>query len=121
MPSLSDRREPLSNATSVPVNANITFHVSDTGSGVDKNSISLRVNGTKVTPEITGTAADYTVTYNPALDFSYSTTITVAVSATDLAGNAMDPVSYSFTTGPAPDPRPVPPRGVSVQLVNPKG
>ena len=88
---------------------------------MDKNSISLSVNGTKVTPAITGTAADYTVTYDPALNFSYGTRITVVVSAKDQAGNAMVPVSYSFTTGQAPDIRPEAPKGVSVKLVNPNG
>ncbi len=112
---------PLSGAASVPVDANITFHVKDSGSGVDKSSISLTVNGTKVAPAITGTAADYTVTYDPALDFSYGTTTTVVVSAEDLAGNTMAPVSYSFTTGTAQNVKPDPPHGVSVQLVNPNG
>ena len=70
---------------------------------------------------ISGTATDYTVTYNPALNFIHGETIKVVVSAKDLAGNAMAPVSYSFTTEAAPNLKPDPPRGVSVQFVNPKG
>ena len=112
---------PLSGATSVHVDADITFHVKDSGSGVDKSSISLTINGAKVTPVISGTATDYTVTYNPALNFIHGETIKVVVSAKDLAGNAMAPVSYSFTTEAAPNLKPDPPRGVSVQFVNPKG
>lgn len=114
---------PVSGAVSVPVNAGVVFHVKDSGSGVDKNSISLSINGTKVTPAISGTAADYTVTYDPAADFGYSARINVIISAKDLSGNSMAPVSYSFTTETlrTSTPRPSSPRGVSVQVISSAG
>jgi len=45
--------------------------------------------GAVVTPVITGTAADYTLTYDPAADFGWLQVVDVTVNASDLAGNAM--------------------------------
>ncbi len=90
---------PAVGATSVPANTNISFHIKDSGSGVDRSSIAVTINGTSVTPTITGTAADYTVFYNPPANFAYGSRVQVAASAKDIKGNSTGTQSYSFTAG----------------------
>jgi hypothetical protein len=89
---------PAAGAVNVPVNANIYVHVKDTGSGVDKSSIAMAVNGKTVTPSISGSSADYTLYYNPPVNFSPGSKVTIQVKASDLAGNQMGIKSCSFTT-----------------------
>lgn len=101
---------PASGAIDVPLDSNITFHVTDNQAGVDINSLVFVVNGityTKDAPEvsITGTPRDYTVVINPAADFPAGTTITVRVSAKDLANNVMKTYAWSFNQPPAPEPQ----------------
>ena len=105
---------PAQNAVGVPVNSNIVVHVTDSGKGVNQSSITMTVNGQQVNPGITGTASDYTVSYDPPSDFGYNSVVTVTINASDLAGNAMTPVSYSFTTEAAPDTSPP-----AVQITSP--
>jgi len=94
---------PAPGESDVPVNASIVLHVLDTGDGVDVTTLAMTVDGVKVTPLITGTPADYVLTYNPAVNLAYSRVVTVTVNASDLSGNAMAAYSYSFTTEAAPD------------------
>jgi hypothetical protein len=60
----------------------------------------MTVESGVVTPAITGTQADYTLTYNPTTDFDYGQVVDVTVDASDLNGtpNVMTTDSYSFTT-----------------------
>jgi hypothetical protein len=99
-------RDPAPDAVQVAVGANIVLHVKDQGSGVDETSIVMTVNGSQLTPTIAGTPADYTLTYDPPSDFSYSETVTVTVDAADLSTppNVMERVTYSFTTIREPSP-----------------
>ncbi|MDP2899003.1 MAG: Ig-like domain-containing protein, partial [bacterium] len=96
---------PAKGASDVPVNTAISFHVTDSGDGVDKPSIVLTVNGVRATPTITGTPADYLVAYYPTAEFPYSETIAVTIDAQDLHSppNVMARESYTFTTMPRPD------------------
>jgi hypothetical protein len=91
---------PTKGATDVPIDANISFHVIDSGAGVERSSIVMTVGGQTVQPVITGSPADYTVTYDPPSDFGYNQTVTVTIDAKDLASppNAMRQEVYSFTT-----------------------
>ncbi|MDP2897091.1 MAG: DUF5011 domain-containing protein [bacterium] len=93
-------RDPAPGATRVLLGANIVLHVKDHGSGVDETRILIRVKGLGVTPTITGTPADYTVSYDPPSDFSYSEEVFVTVNAADLTSpaNVMQRLTYSFTT-----------------------
>lgn len=93
---------PASGATNVPVDSAVSLHLVDTGSGVNKSSIRMTVNGATVTPTITGAGADYTVYYKPSTAFGYSQTVRVTVNASDLAGNVMSTYSYAFTTASTP-------------------
>jgi len=92
---------PADEATDVPVYNDIVIHITDSGSGVDQSSIVMKVNTVTVVPVITGTEADYTVTYNPATDFGYVEQVDVTIDATDMDSNAMTTNSYSFTTAAA--------------------
>ena len=99
-------RDPAPGTMRVPLAANIVLDVKDDGSGVDQTSIVMRVNGLEVAPATTGTPADYTLSYDPPSDFSYSEEVTVTVDAADLASpaNVMPRVTYSFTTIREPSP-----------------
>ena len=92
---------PAKSATGVPVNTNIVVHVRDDGAGVDQATIKMTVNGSQVTPTVTGAPADYIVTYDPPSDFGYGQVVNVTVDAKDLASppNVMTTDSYSFTIG----------------------
>ena len=98
-PTITSGHNPTKGATGVPIDTNIVVHVTDAGEGVDQATIVMTVEGSLVTPVITGTPADYTLTYNPPTDFSYGQEVNVTVAASDLADppNAMTPDVYSFT------------------------
>lgn len=93
-------QSPAPDQQNVPVDTIIVLHVQDSGDGVDVNSIQMQVNGESVTPQITGSPSDYTVTYTPGSPFGYDNVVTVAVNAQDLHAppNVMQQVTYSFTT-----------------------
>ena len=97
-PPYTEGHDPGKNATDVALNTDITVHVKDDTSGVDQSSIVMKVDGSVVSPAITGTPADYTLTYDPPSDFNYNQTVTVSIDAADLAGNAMATENYTFLT-----------------------
>jgi hypothetical protein len=105
-PPYAANRSPAPGATGVAINTLITLELRDAGVGVDQSTITMTVNGSAVTPSISGTAAAYMLSYNPPVDFAYDQTVSVEVDASDLNGNAMATDAYSFTTGPAPDTTP---------------
>ena len=96
-PPYTSDRDPAPDATGVSIDTNITVHVLDDGDGVNNSTIVMTVDGAVVTPDITGTAADYTLVYDPPADFTYDQLVNVTIDASDLAGNAMHD-AYSFTT-----------------------
>ncbi len=76
----------------------IQFRLRDSSEGVDINSIEVRVNNAVVSPQISGTPADYLLSYLPPVPFPHSQNVVVDVTAADLAAppNAMS-FSYRFT------------------------
>jgi hypothetical protein len=88
----------------VPVATNITLHIRDAGVGVNRETIKMMVNGRPVEPNVTGSAADYTLSYKPPAPFGEGEKVTVAIDADDVKGNRMERKSYSFTTGKKPPP-----------------
>jgi hypothetical protein len=90
---------PAKNALDVSPNTNIVVHVIDQGDGVDQSSLVMKVNGATVEPAISGSPADYTLTYDPSVNFNYGQVITVEIDAQDLSDppNVMDPETYNFT------------------------
>ena len=99
-PPYTDGHDPAKGATDVTPDTNIVVHVKDDGKGVDQNTIVMTVGGITVTPTtITGTPADYTLTYDPPTDFDYGQVVGVTIDAADLNAtpNVMTTDSYSFT------------------------
>lgn len=102
---------PSADAIQIPLNALISISVSDSGQGVDANTVIIRVDDQVVytgnsssydsaygTCCRTGTPASYSYAYQADQGFGFDEEITVRVSASDLAGNAMAAFSYTFTT-----------------------
>jgi len=102
---------PQPDSIQVPLNTLVTLHVTDSGKGVDANSVTIKVNNNTVYSGNTadyssqyghcrraGAAADYAFIYQPNTALDYDQTVNVAVNAKDLAGNAMNQYSYSFAT-----------------------
>jgi len=78
-------RVPTAGATGVDPLAPIAFHLTDAGTGVNQATIVMKVNGVTVTPVIIGDKHDFTVTYTPTTPFTYGSTVTVSITASDLA------------------------------------
>ncbi|MFH1061263.1 MAG: fibronectin type III domain-containing protein [Candidatus Omnitrophota bacterium] len=76
---------PAKDATGISTDSNIVAHVKDDGAGVDSSTIQMIVNGVSVSPLITGTPADYMLTYNPSVDFINGQNVFVTIQASDLA------------------------------------
>ncbi|MCG2711130.1 MAG: hypothetical protein L6416_02215 [Candidatus Omnitrophica bacterium] len=76
---------PAKDATGVSSDSNVVVHVKDDGAGVDISSIVMTVNGVSVSPVITGSPADYLLTYDPVADFTLGQEIFVTIKACDLA------------------------------------
>ena len=76
---------PAQGAAGVVKDIDIVVHVMDDGAGVDISTIVMKVNGATVSPTITGTSADYTLTYSPGSDFANDEVVTVTIEASDLA------------------------------------
>lgn len=94
---------PASGADNVAADSNIVFTVSDSGAGIDINNTTASINGTSYGVgdsefSYTGTSSSYTITINPASNFTGNQTVTVALSARDLASTPNTGTkSYSFT------------------------
>jgi len=102
---------PAVDAIQVPLNPVISLTVSDAGQGVDAGTVTIRVNDQLVYSgnaasyqsvygvcSRTGTQASYRYAYQPAEAFRFDEQVSVRVTASDLAGNAMTPHNCSFTT-----------------------
>jgi hypothetical protein len=112
---------PMPNVVDAPGNTSIAVHIVDETSGVQQNSIVMQINGEMVNPVITGTSNDYSLSYAPSVDFSFTEVVTVTLAAADQAGNVMGPESYHFTIMPNPNIAPAAPELISPQndaLVN---
>ena len=94
----TSHHNPAADDTNVPLTTNIVVHVQDSTSGVNQSGIVMKINDENVSPEISGASSDYTLTYDPAIDFDYSKQITVSIDAEDNAGNQMETERYSFYT-----------------------
>ena len=104
---------PPNGAASVPVNSSLQFRVYDDGYGVDRSTLNVRVNGTAIISSgqdqtgglvtIQSHSPQYSIRYTPASNFDAGTTVTVQVTASDLAvpAHGLDSL-YQFTTGASP-------------------
>ncbi len=105
------RCSPANGDIQAALNTLVCLGITDAGSGVDGDSIVIRVNGAPVYSGNvnaytsasgrcgrTGTEANYTFFYQPDKPFDFDKTVTVTVNAADHAGNAMGELTYTFTT-----------------------
>lgn len=95
-----DEQNPAPGAKNVPVTTTISFHLKDTKSGIDPTSIYMELNGQDVSADLStaGNPLDTAVVYDPPMDLSYSSTYIVTVTARDVAGNALAPITWRFYT-----------------------
>ncbi|HLB74638.1 MAG TPA: putative Ig domain-containing protein, partial [Sedimentisphaerales bacterium] len=104
-------RSPTADSIQASLNNLVTLHVTDDGKGVDPATVSITLDGSVIYTgnasnyvsatgncRRTGTATNYAYAYQPDEVFDFDETKTVTVNATDLGGNAMTQVSYSFRT-----------------------
>jgi hypothetical protein len=100
-------QSPLSAAVSVNPAVNITATFSEDIAPTSINAASVTLSGTAgVAAAVSYNAASRTVTLNPNADLNPNSTYTVQLTSaiTDLFGNQLAPVTWSFTTAaPAPD------------------
>ncbi|MEA1896784.1 MAG: hypothetical protein U9N53_03885, partial [Bacteroidota bacterium] len=90
---------PVKNAMDVSSDTNIVVRVQDSGDGVDQSSLVMKVDGETIQPLISGSPSDYTLTYDPSVDFNYGQVVTVEIDAQDLHDppNVMNHDSCTFT------------------------
>jgi hypothetical protein len=90
---------PAKGTTGFYKDSNIVLHLQDSGDGVDQSSIVVTVNGQTVSPNITGTQSDYTLTYDPPNPLAGE--VVVRINAQDLHNppNVMSQDTYTFTVG----------------------
>ncbi len=101
-PYLYDFR-PVANTTNVATNAIVACILGDSGVGVDRYSLVMKVNGLQVspTPTFTGSSpASYRITWRPTGGFAAGQQVSVTVDAKDLGSPAANMPTYSssFTT-----------------------
>lgn len=100
-------RSPVSGATGVPINSNITVTFSEAMDATTINSTNFTLaNGGSVAGIVTYDANTYTATFNPNANLANSTlyTFTVGTGVKDVAQNAMAAQDqWTFTTASATD------------------
>ncbi len=98
---------PQADSIQAPLNTLVILDITDSGDGVDANSVEIEVNGETVYSGNTttygdchriGTKAHYAFIYQSNEMFDFDQPINVTANATDLAGNVMEEYSYSFKT-----------------------
>jgi len=89
---------PAAGAQGVTDTPTIVVHVKDDTPGVDQATIRMYVNGTQVSPSITGSVTDYTLTWTAPSPFASGSTVTVRITAQDLVPTppGLD-TTFSFT------------------------
>lgn len=94
---------PAKNATNVSIGSKISIKLKDNISGVKTGSITLLINGKKVSPTIQQTATETSISYQPEAKFRYEEVVTITLDATDMLNNQMRTETYSFTTEKNPN------------------
>ena len=91
-------RTPATDAVDVAVDTNVTVTFSEAMSTPVSLALQRDTDGASVVATMSYDPVTSTATLQPATPLSGSTSYTVTVSGEDLAGNALDPVPWSFTT-----------------------
>lgn len=100
-PTVEDQ-SPADGDVDVSVDDPIQFHLKDNKSGIDLNSLTVELNGTDITADLRTSEVDgnldILVTYRPEDGLSYSQAYTVVVHISDVAGNEIGPIEWTFDT-----------------------
>ncbi len=98
-PPVVNSMSPTPNEEGVFPNAGIYVSLTDKESGMDLSSIILKIDGTEVTPEVSGAPASYAITYYPSGGWGYNRAVQVNIIARDRVTppHILD-YSYHFTT-----------------------
>ena len=110
-PSITDL-SPSNGATKISPNTTISFHITDSGSGVDVGTVRTTLIGSKsgkhenseVTKAFSGSASDFEVTLIPKRDFEVNEQITLEVRVRDYADNHTILNDHIFLIRPAEEP-----------------
>lgn len=99
-PPFATGHRPAKGATNVPLDTDIRVEVRDELAGVDRNSLTMQVDGQLVSPTITPVPQGFLLQYKPAQNFRYNATVQVVVRARDLAqpANVMTSDTLRFST-----------------------
>ncbi len=99
---------PADGASDVPVNSSVFFAITDSQTGVDKNSLNVMIDG--AAPDSTsfnGDSGNYAVVCSNEGDFEANKTVTVEVTVSDLSDPPNETtLSWNFTTGSDTDTTP---------------
>ena len=97
---LATNHRPAKLATNVPLDAEIRVEIIDALAGVDRNALTMQVNGQIVQPAITPILQGFSLQYKPTQNFRYNSTVQVIIRARDLArpANEMPPDTLRFAT-----------------------
>ncbi|MGH7599697.1 MAG: Ig-like domain-containing protein, partial [bacterium] len=100
IPPFTTGHRPAKGATNVPLDTDIRVEVRDELAGVDRNSVTMQVDGQLVSPTITPVPQGFLLQYKPAQNFRYNATVQIVVRARDLAqpANVMTPDTLRFST-----------------------
>ncbi|SDF80770.1 FlgD Ig-like domain-containing protein [Blastococcus aurantiacus] len=99
------KRSHASGATAVPVGGSVSVTFSEPVQGVSGSTFVLKDKAGKIVPATIGyNAVTRAATLDPTAALAADARYTVALTSgvRDTAGNALVPVSWTFTTGPAP-------------------
>ena len=99
---------PRDGATDVALNSSILFVVADGQTGVDRNSIEVKINGSAPgAMSVNGDSTSYAVVCERAGGFAANSSMTIEVAVSDLADTPNSKtISWSFTTGSVEDDAP---------------
>lgn len=108
-PPFTSNHFPAKNAANVAATTEIRIQIQDLLSGVNAASLNLKINGAPVAPVRTGSAENYTLSYQPATPFPNSSVVTVTLDASDQVGNLMATDTLQFTVDAEPNQPPAVP------------
>lgn len=99
-PPVTSEHNPSRWGREVPLQSKISFSIRDSLTGVDIESIQLRLDDKPVPFDISGTPEKYLIAYQPENAFQYNDSHSVAIDASDLAPtpNQMQTDQYNFYT-----------------------
>ncbi len=109
-PSISNC-SPAPGSIQVPLNNLMTLDATDDNTGIDPDSIVIKINDEIIysgnqaeytsihgTCRRSGTNANYKFVYQPENPFDFDQVVAVSVTASDIAGNTLNQYAYSFKT-----------------------